>query len=92
MFSMSSTQRFTTSTPEPLAMTFYEMTRPAPQKLSITDKIFDAMFERLIAGTKKVQYSKMIAALSTITDEQLSKIGVARKDIPAHARACIYRS
>lgn len=71
-------------------MTFYEMTRPEPQKLSIIDKIFDAMFDRLIAGTKKVQYSKMIQAMDTLTDEQLLQINVARKDIPAHARTCIY--
>lgn len=67
-------------------MTFYEMTQPAAKK----SNLFDGIFSKMTAGVKVVQYSRMVQALSGLSNEQLSEIGLKRKDIPAHAQRCIY--
>ena len=67
-------------------MTFYEMTQPAAQKTGF----FDGLFSKLSAGIKVVQYSRMVQALSGLSDDQLAEIGLTRKDIPAHAQKCVY--
>jgi len=67
-------------------MTFYEMTRTPAKKLGFLDGIS----EKVSAGVKVLQYSRMVQALSGMSDAQLAAIDLERKDIPAHAHRCIY--
>ncbi len=69
-----------------MAMTFYESSATMPKAQSL----IDAMINRLIIGTKKVQYSRMMSALMRLTDDQLAAINITRKQIPSHAHICVY--
>ncbi len=69
-----------------MAMTFYETSAAMPK----TQGWIDAIINRLIIGTKKVQYSRMISALMRLSDQQLAVINITRKQIPSHAHICIY--
>ena len=91
MQNMNAMQQLATPTPEPMAMTFFEMTRPTPEKLGFTKKLFGTFFQKLDAGTKVVQYGKMVQAMSSLTDEQLAQIGITRADIQRYSHYCIYQ-
>lgn len=86
MFNTGALQQFATPRAERMAMTFYEMSPSAPQKTGL----IEAFFTRLTLGTQTIQYSKMVRALTALTDQQLNQIGISREEIPAHAHSCIY--
>ncbi len=69
-----------------MAMTFYETKAAMPK----TQGLIDAILTRLLIGTKKVQYSRMVSALMHLTDDQLATIGITRMQISSHARVCVY--
>lgn len=43
-------------------------------------------------AVKAMQYSRMMSAMATLTDEQLAQAGIERKDIPARAHESIYNT
>lgn len=86
MLNHTALRPLSTTGTEKMAMTFYEHTATIPQ----AQGLIDAILNRLLIGTKKVQYSRMMSALLSLTDDQLTAIGITRKQIPAHARICVY--
>ena len=45
---------------------------------------------KLHGAMRAVQYSRMLQALSELSDAQLEQAGLTRSDIPARAHYCIY--
>lgn len=45
---------------------------------------------RLRALTKRLQYGRMVQALSRLPDHQLAAIGLTRSAVPAYARRLVY--
>ncbi len=68
-------------------MTYYELDRP---RAATGSGIFSRIGNALEKTIRAIQYSRMMQALSELSDAQLSAIGLTRADIPRRAHECIY--
>ncbi len=48
------------------------------------------IMRRLESAIRAVQYSRMIHALSDLSDDQLASLGLTRADIPRYAHECVH--
>jgi len=52
--------------------------------------LLDRIGARIGTVIRAMQYSRMLQAMSELSDDQLATMGLTRSDIPGHARECIY--
>ena len=69
-------------------MTSYELDRP---RITTGGGMFSKIGTALGKTMRAMQYSRMMQALSEMSDAQLTIIGLTRADIPRHAYKCVYR-
>jgi len=69
------------------AMTFPALSAP---RLPFSGGLLGRIGARIGNGVRAVQYSRMMQAMSELSDEQLAMLDLTRTDIPRHAHDCVY--
>lgn len=75
------------SSKEASAMSFYELSAPNTTQ---TAGLFSRISQSASSMMKILQYSRMLRAMSLLTNEQLETLGITRSDIPKIAQKAIY--
>ncbi len=71
---------------EALAMSFYEMEQPKSSIFSGVQAYLDRFASWAVGMGDSYKYARTVAALSSLDDNLLAKMGLTRQDIPQHAR------
>ena len=68
--------------------TTFETASASTETRSLSERLTDWATRR----TRSLQMSQMIRALAQLNDEQLTKVGLTRAEIPAHAYRVVYQN